>query len=112
MDESSATTVLEFDVVAIEANSGGVQTGNPGHQIHVFTLSGARGQKLMLNFSSSHAEVSVQKQDPTFYLIENPLSEHAPTMLQLRAMLPRPVKVKIVEAANGVTSWQFTGSLV
>ena len=111
MDQPSATYLLEFDVVAIEANSGGVQTGNPGHQIHVLTLSGAQGQKLMLSFSSSHADVSVQKQDPSFYLIENPLSEHAPTMWQLRAIIPRSVKVRIVEAANGVTSWQFTGRL-
>lgn len=66
----------------------------------------------MLSFSSNNTDIAVQKQAPTLYAIDYPLSEHEPTLAQLRAILPRSVKVRVDETANGITTWQFTGAFI
>ena len=97
-EERIAAHVLEFDVVSVDANSGGAQSGGPRLQIYHFTLVGPHGKNLQKTFSTTTRDIAVQKQDPAFYVIDCPLSEHAPTLAQLQAMAGRTVRARVYEA--------------
>lgn len=107
---SSNGNRLEFTVATVTANSGGTNGGGAAILVHNIALQGAAGEILRFVFGAHIPEGSVQKQSDSDYLVEFPVVEFAGFLAFLQALRQAgPIRALVVEAPNGVTSYDLFG---